>query len=264
MNNKIVLYGGIGNQLFQIIYGMNLIQRGQNVIFDHSLNHFLSRGQEKSEFHERLLAVCSAHQKTRDYRTLCQFMIWAGKQKISKSEEKSFECTEIGNAHFGYYQHLKFIWNLNEANRDLIRSTFFKGTGAKNMAFLHLRFGDYNKRKVRKIMTELDHEYYLQSLRYLQSEGMIESCDIFTNDRARAEIYTRKLADETGINFYFDNSDDILTIWRDMSEYKYAIIANSTFSWWPSFMGEAEIVCTPSKWYKKQRCGLYHDRTVKI
>lgn len=138
---------------------------------------------------------------------------------------------------------------------------------------LHVRRGDYISNEFyRNIVGNVcSYQYYLNSLNYLEKKlGTDLSYYIFSDDIAWVKanfdfLEDRKVVfvqNNTGVNSYIDM--------QLMSNCKYNIIANSTFSWWGAWLNnyEDKIVIAPKMWYNDtERCknnDIVPDDWIKI
>lgn len=138
---------------------------------------------------------------------------------------------------------------------------------------LHVRRGDYISNEFyRNIVGNVcSYQYYLNSLNYLEKKLSTDlSYYIFSDDIAWVKanfdfLEDRKVVfvqNNTGVNSYIDM--------QLMSNCKYNIIANSTFSWWGAWLNnyEDKIVITPKMWYNDpERCknnDIVPDDWIKI
>jgi len=104
---------------------------------------------------------------------------------------------------------------------------------------IHVRHSDYYD--LSGIYSIPTIEYYKNALSYLSKDLKVL---VFSDDLKWCE------ENFIGERFKFVNEIDYISIYI-MSKMKYHIIANSSFSWWGSWMSEHndKIVITPAKWF---------------
>lgn len=114
---------------------------------------------------------------------------------------------------------------------------------------IHVRRGDYVKNpKTRAFHGYCSINFYLESVEKLISEfNSIKSIQIFSDSVEFAEklrISLQTFSKEISVN----NRDDSLLALRDLSNSKFLIGSNSTFSWWAHALGSHQLSYFPSKW----------------
>lgn len=125
---------------------------------------------------------------------------------------------------------------------------------SENSVFMHVRRGDYLKSDFVDLSST---NYYKNALTYLEN-----------NQSQSLHIYV--ISDEpdyckthfdflNGLNVtYIAGNQDYEDLFL-MSKCKYAIIANSSFSWWGAYLSKAYIVCAP-----KARLKSKEDRPYDV
>lgn len=139
----------------------------------------------------------------------------------------------------GYFGSEKYFGHHKE---EIIR--LFKPPMARlnNHTSLHVRRGDYLK--FTNVFYCLDAEYYQKALRYIDSKVIF----MVSDDPAWC---TDNIKDNRAILFKSQND------WEDLflqATCDHNIIANSTFSWWGSYLNENpdKIVIAPKKWHVEE------------
>ena len=240
------LVGGLGNQLFGLALGRFLeTQHDSSVIYvgaianRHNSNHGVSVAGLKV-----FGRVHSEVQST----TLLRSKFILSEHFFSKSISRSSDLLTLNSNNLprflrGYFQWLKpaeFLRDRNlleispdEQTSRRIQEYRSHSPYEQNFAFLHMRFGDYNLNNALQIDREGYYRKACNALSDLERGGL--EVDVFTDDVESAEsllsVIRQKIA---RISFIIHDPRrlppvDTLLI---MSEFKHAIIANSTFSWW--------------------------------
>jgi hypothetical protein len=121
---------------------------------------------------------------------------------------------------------------------------------------LHVRWGDIYDRKtngghkgVENYHPVMTLQYYENALNYVLNETKIDEILVFTDNTDTKEFIEGKF-EKFGVKVvYFDYSDDFINDFISQSLCNHFIIANSTFSWWSSFLskGDDKIVCCPKE-----------------
>jgi len=115
---------------------------------------------------------------------------------------------------------------------------------------VHVRRGDYLNPEVQKVHGILGHEYYERALNLVESRHGVRPIKVFSDDiqAARQLIKGRQRT----IEFVKPPNDshplESLVL---LSQGSSIITANSSFSWWAAWLGQADgrTVVVPEKWY---------------
>lgn len=245
------LMGGLGNQLFQYALGRNLAQRNNDEL-----------KLDISYFEDNAL---------RKYR-LGNFQIkedFATTDEVTKTE-KIFEpdlsfhgdiLQRLGDIHLiGYWQSEKYFRSIGDLIRlefvlkneiSLESRTILNQITNFPAVAIHVRRGDYVTNQVTNAYLGLcSLDYYAQAVKKLKKSFANLRFFIFTDDPNWV----------ASVPFFQDLSPTIVVNnlekeWEDlylMSQCKYFVIANSSFSWWGAWLSpqKNKVVYAPSKWFK--------------
>lgn len=163
----------------------------------------------------------------------------------------------------GYFQSWKFFEGYFEEVRnslkfsdELIEKSASRMSKDTVKLCVHIRWGDVYDRKVggghkgiENFHPVMTLDYYENAINHILSERKIDEIVVFTDNTDTKEFIEGKF-EKFGINVvYFDYSDDFITDFICQSLCDHFIIANSTFSWWSSFLGgkDDKIVCCPQE-----------------
>jgi hypothetical protein len=251
------LMGGLGNQLFQIATTTALALRNNDTAcFDIDGHRIGLQGRNASEY------------LTNVYSKLLN-------KKIESSDvfnENGFDYKEIEYKEnlklVGYFQSEKYfsdykkeINELFQPNED-IKTYILQKYGNildKNTCSIHIRHGDY-------LMFPNHHppcsvNYYNKAMEYFDNTLFL----IFSDDINWCKTIFK------GDNFIFiENELDYIDLYI-MSMCKNNIMANSSFSWWGSWLNnnENKKIIVPSKWFgiaysDMKTDDLYTNKMIKI
>jgi hypothetical protein len=249
--------GGLGNQLFQIAATTALAMRNNDTAcFDIDGHRIGLQGRNASEY------------LTNVYSKLLN-------KKIESSNvfnENGFDYREIEYKEnlkiVGYFQSEKYfsdykkeINELFQPNED-IKTYILQKYGNildKNTCSIHIRHGDY-------LMFPNHHppcsiNYYNKAMEYFDNTLFL----IFSDDINWCKTIFK------GDNFIFiENELDYIDLYI-MSMCKNNIMANSSFSWWGSWLNnnENKKIIVPSKWFgiaysNMKTDDLYTNKMIKI
>ena len=253
------LMGGLGNQLFQIATTTALALRNNDTTFFDIDNHKVSL-QGKNAFNYK----SNLYQKLNNCVVNDIEFIF---------NEKGFQYSEIPYKNnlkiVGYFQSEKYfidykneILELFEPNIDVLTYINNKyGNILKNKTCsLHVRHGDYLN--LSDSHPPLQLKYYEDAIKYFDNNTLFL---VFSDDINWCKTVFK------GDNFLFiENEEDYIDLYL-MSLCENNIIANSSFSWWGSWLNKNEDkkVIAPSKWFgltnnHLKTDDIYTDKMIKI
>ncbi|MCO5230107.1 MAG: alpha-1,2-fucosyltransferase [Chitinophagales bacterium] len=275
---KVLLRGGLGNQMFQYAFGRALaIQNQSQLVLDTSyldsklplkkwatpmkyeLGVFNIDAQLKTNFFQSpfLYPFAKAEYIIKDflnqkrYEVLIEEGINFNADYLLKKGDLYVKGHFMSEKYFEAYSPI--------IRKELCFSQEFKGKDKElglhiaetNSVSIHIRRGDYLsiQKNVEKFH-HLDLDYYYKSIAYISERISSPVFFIFSDD-------IKWVKSNLKIDFpcvYIDNEKD-----RDayldmhlMSLCKNQIIANSSFSWWAAWLNsqKSKIVIRPNKWLK--------------
>lgn len=184
------------------------------------------------------------------------------------------------NAYFdGYWFSLQYFKDLDSTIRaEFSLQTPLSPTNAnlkahilntQDSVFLHIRRGDYLQYS-EHYASLCEGKYYEGAIRLIKSKLTKPHIFIFSNDIAWCEReFLGILNDECkeGVEFEFmtnNGEDSAVQEMELMRSCQNAIIANSTFSWWASYLIEhpRKIVVMPNRYHKDSTPITYNKDTV--
>lgn len=269
------LQGGLGNQMFQYACARNLISKNQKVYLDLNFinNHivsssvFTARNYELNIFENCQTRILNSSKrkmffdKRLRYRIIRRLFL-KNIQFVNQLENEYINIdTKSKNIYLnGYFQSEKYFIK----KRNLIINDFsFPTLDAINKQLLdqisndinsvsiHVRRGDYLKKKVTEYHGCLPLSYYISSVNDLSNKFDDLKFYIFSDDKDFIES-----------SFGFIKNKIIVSgntgkhSWKDMclmTYCKHHIIANSSFSWWGAWLSETDgITFAPRNWFNPQ------------
>ena len=233
------LQGGLGNQLFQISAAISLaLENDDDAIFSFK-NHDLPKQGRKCEnysknifrnlnFSDNLFIKRRYHEPFYHYKEI---------------EPKSNMCL------IGYFQSEKYfskyanvireVFSIDEDSLKIIKEKYGEIL-KKEPISIHVRRGDYIKYK--DFHPPCSLEYYKKAIKQFPENSTFL---VFSDDIEWCK------QNFLGENFWFvDGNEDYIDLYL-MFLCKNAIIANSSFSWWGAWLGKADKVIAPNKWFGK-------------
>ncbi len=274
---KIVnILGGLGNQMFEYAMYLALKEAHPKEIIRVCTRSFRGYGLHNGLEIQRLFGVelpeasmwelCKVAYPFFNYKTWQVMSHWLHKRKsmtegYTTVEYKPEELTRNDSVFYdGYWQNENNFKHI----RCLILNTFsfpvFTDERNKLLAgkinsrisvSIHIRRGDYLKEPIWCVCTP---EYYLKGIDYLKEKEKIDLLCVFSDDIPWCKENLGSLAGDMEIEYVDWNKGD--QSFRDMQLMTYCkhnIIANSSFSWWGSWLGkrEGKMVIAPSIWCNK-------------
>jgi len=293
--NKVMIYGGLGNQMFQYALNVALNQKGNKSTI--SLSTFFYNFHHKNGFDLNNAFKLNLPFSIKFYYFLLRFgrifyqnnisakilerFITQYQKKTNHIYKEKEEFIYDGNVFkqdssllIGTWQAEEYFKDIREAvlkefvfnqPKDSINKKLTKEIQNCNSVSIHVRRGDYfsadwaNTHAVLK-----DENYYINSINYLNSKIENAHYYIFSDDISWVKQnlkFKRCTFIEHNTNKY-SYIDMYL-----MSLCRHNIIANSTFSWWGAWLNKNpnKIVVTPKQWLIDKSCeGIFPPSWIKI
>jgi Glycosyl transferase family 11 len=263
------LYGGLGNQLFQIFTVIALsLKSGHEFYFEYKEDSLL----KQSSLLTSLLPFCKS---TEECRALEQYL---HVHHIREPESHQYDAhcfdkvfTSFNHEHLfileGYFQSYLYFQNefdtivqMLTMENDFIHqwSTIFSDIIMSEGVAIHFRLGDYKHLQNTHII--LPCNYYRNALQYISGKTtllrVVYVCQ--QEDQEIVESYyiprlSQCFPQCTWISIYdigIDKDEEQLLY---MSLMKFLVIANSTFSLWAAYLNNInndKCICYPSTWIK--------------
>ncbi len=274
------LWGGIGNQLFQFVFGQYLKYR-HNIEVQYDINSYCSVDKlRKPEL--------DALDVTIKYDNSCLFSRYRGvKERVLRwayqlipqhhfiNEGRVLpETFEKGHTYFmygywqkgDYYKWLKenvadFGIRLKEMPVELL--TIAKTIEAsKESVSIHVRRGDYFQPRFEKIYGVCDKNYFEKALSVVNERKGNVRVFLFSDDLEWVKNNIDLPADTVYVPNYTISQLAYILL---MSMCKHHIISNSSFSWWGAVLSEQNgIVIAPSRWTLTSDSTIALNEWIKI
>jgi len=238
---SIRLVGGIGNQLFQYCFAKSYsIKKKYHFTMDTSL----------LRKNPRVYSL--------NYFKISEPLVQNNKWKIY-DEEFPYFYNEALNRDFcnkqicGFWQSEKYFkenWDIISKNLTFKESVKYNFNLNRNKSvFIHFRRSDYLDENNSKFLCN-NLNYYNRALEYIMTYINDPILYIFSDDIQWVKENFKNKCEKMFVSELLNN--DILEL-KVMSDCKYAIIANSTFSWWGAYLGNEKIVAAPAVWNTNNR-----------
>ena len=280
-----LIYGGLGNQLFQLAYGESLKIAHNNVNIKYIDLTKYAKTKRKWEL---------------GFLNIKPFNI--SKREIYSIFFKRFINSKVNkfNSNFLYFgiineKQNKYIQNYLEKNRNFILDGYWQSEkyfndnkfyiktflNSKNKNFstknrdsknqkvaVHIRLGDYNNTfEGKKNHLVCNFEWYKNAIIYLKGLNKDLKFTVFSDDKELVKNEFRNFK-----NLEIKNSDYSNSAYKDlfeMTKYDHFIISNSSYSWWASYLGEKENskIIAPKYWlknFKTKEFPLYRENWILL
>jgi len=288
MATRVVLAGGLGNQLFQLAAGL-AVSHGQEVSLNYTLanprltkdglpdisNFVLPEGVKLEENNKegtlikKIVGFCireSAINRSGSWVSILSFIATFAISILSRSFQWVKINAGIGldenvkkfprnSLLIGYYQ--TFEWaNKPEVQFRLeeilnqTRSKFLRDTETVRPSLaVHIRLGDYKLENSFGIPSE---KYFRKGIEYFKTREPNINLRIFSDEPR--DIYSRiSFLPQEKVEIYNDNLQSPVEVLLAMSESDFLVISNSTFSWWSAYFAgfrNASVVA-PEPWFQR-------------
>ena len=258
-----VLYGGLGNQLFQIAAGFAHSKRMKTdyaLNYEFSLNKkFVGQGNSPEKYKDNFFS--NIPETDKEQKSFLPYI------------QPDFRYKQIPVSKnlilHGYFQSEKFFENFHKEIKELFFfSPKLKNKIKKKMTFstkkkigVHIRRGDYKLKKNRLVHPLIDANYYLKAMNLFGSDNV--DFIIFSDD-------FDSVVNEFDIsNFKNLNNKNELEDLYSLSQCDGIIMSNSSFAWWGAWLGKDKYkVISPSIWFNSNgphvTTDLYKDEWLRI
>lgn len=294
--------GGLGNQMFQIAFALAISMESNEEIFvdissyrkykirEFSLSHLniassinISDALPLSKFQKQkyILFQKSYHIYQKVMKSLTNidkygefpYRVLAKKGLLYNFDRYYYPTIELTNKTkniYGYFQsekyfekykhsiiqQLKVNTKVTESERHLLNEI-----QSCNAVGISIRIGDDYLRS--KSLNVCDENYYYNAVNHIMSKV----------DNPQLYIFSDSI-DKVKKTFKFDHKVNYIDGYKDYQSLrllyncKHFVIANSSFSWWGSYLSEnpEKIIVAPKKWYTDTKINpdIYHDNMILI
>ena len=293
---KIVLWGGIGNQLFQFSYLHNYARHDARLDYDSSLvkerdniigllelcdlaDRPLVSGKFPGKFVFRALRIL------RKFKVVKMNGLVPVHSQMELHEKTEFIFNNVRKLSLfesvpirGFFQHWRYVDNVWDQisqeiqeflNRIELGNEISERMSGETIA-LHVRGGDYLIQSIVDIYGELSTKYYTDSITLARLKVSDRAqIIVVTND---SDFAKKLLGDEIFSCSYIIDTERY-SAWQSfkiMAQSNVLITANSTFSWWAGFLSSKNggTVITPEPWFtsniKKKEIALSYPAFIKV
>lgn len=270
----IELAGGLGNQMFQYAFFLQMQHLGYPCKFYFDQSQFIHNGPEIDRVFDLHLPMATDEELDRvlgrNKNILSRIALKLGKQvSISYWEhDKGYRYKpelfiQVRPVYLqGCWLSALYFRDIEAQVRKAFRFHEINDAENKEVAELikhstcsvavHARFGDYLSSATH---LNLDYRDYLKKAIHRLPVTVSRDFFIFSDDLQKAKSVLNNLETLNG-TIHFVSGNDGSQSWKDMalmSHCHYQIIANSTFSWWAAWLNDhpGKTVVAPKDWFTK-------------
>lgn len=244
-----IIKGGIGNQLFQIAFGLRL-SRKHNLGITFDVGSYTSYTYKHVSILERIFnelpifsqsLIETSSIRVFNEEVMDQFKHWIEGNQIDFGAETTHILLN------GYWQDNSLI---EDKDARFIRDRLIASltpsqkklaheiSSTKNSTSVHFRRHDYKHHGI------VNENYYLQTINWLKNiKGPLEIM-VFSDE----PNYVAYLLQNIGIDATLINSGDDVADLALMMHCENHIIANSSYSWWGAKLSKQSTVIAPLDW----------------
>lgn len=262
------IHGGLGNQLFQVSAGISIAHKNNmncfivnSSILKNTFTHIddntylldtIFLNFNKIDLNHINLSCVTQYKEAED-----ECFIY--NPSITFSEDVFLN---------GYFQNEKYFLNIKQTflpwlKENEVYTNFVNSVNInllKNSYFIHVRRGDYLKLDLYTIDAD---KYYKLAIQHILSVTPDAHFFIVSDDIK----YCQGFAGFNKIQKTFIDLPALETLYLMSLCGKGGICANSTFSWWGSYLNENpdKVVVFPDKWIKKPwKNDIYYENSIKV
>lgn len=279
MDKFVRIYGGLGNQIFQYLYGQYLVEvTGSNVYYYYGVTK--SNRAQKRNFELPLLFPDIEVRKhwvislITKYRSVEYVFRKTGLLRnffgvVFEHNGNGYNSHVIGKGKFfiGYWQNIDRL----TAQLDTIRNGVWRSrmnsllydencvNNYEDSVALHVRRGDYLK--LSNIYHQVTREYYIRALAFLSKNHVIGRVLVFSDDLD----WCRENLDLGSFNVEYIDQGSIIGDFVAISNCRHKVIANSTFSLLAALLSSnMGLIIAPKFWAKSSHDILLPNEIIRI
>jgi len=264
--------GGLGNQLFQYAFAKRIaIERSEQLYFDlryltSNVYSFIPRDFKLERLASYKMIDDSAEKNYRDFygtkNAICLTDDFPKKDISSLINNSSIKAILLDGYFQDEFYFAPYLDLIRSEIKTLLKSYYPNGqlssrliNSERETVSIHLRRTDYMQPITKSVHGICEIDYYVKALGILNSKLSNPYYYLFSDDTQEAQrLFENLLKEKTNISAIVQQApskEDDLVEMAMMSTCKNFIIANSSFSWWGSYLSDAKskLVIAPKRWY---------------
>lgn len=259
MANRVLLQGGLGNQLFQVAAGIYLREKlKHDVVFDSTLLTKVPKGVRLRDVEVDWL-LNSNELSEGSLRTLGLVALERYFPKIIlKERDLNHEIlTEVKgdfrilNGYFQNKNYADFSWSfLKEKMLSKLDYCFPRELLGQDYIALHFRGGDYlNNKNTRDSHGVTGFNYFQSALGLIRGQTNLDTLLIVTDTPSHINKNIEEFKD---FEIKIVSSENLYVDLSIISKAKSVVMSNSSFSWWGAFIADKTLsaqIVAPKPWF---------------
>lgn len=259
MVNRVLLQGGLGNQLFQLAAGIYLREKlKQDVVFDSTLLTKVSKSVRLRDVEVDWL-LDSGDLAEGSLKTLSLVALGRYFPKIIlKERDLNHDILtdlkggfRVINGYFQNSNYANFSWSfLKNKMLSKLDDCFPRELRGQDYITLHFRGGDYlNDLHTRDSHGVTGFNYFKSALGIIQSQTNLDNLLIVTDTPSHI---SKNIEEFKGFKTKIISSENLYSDLSIISKAKGVAMSNSSFSWWGAFIADKTLsaqIVAPKPWF---------------
>lgn len=281
-NERVIvkLIGGLGNQMFQYATALSFsMKKSAELLIDKSS----FESYKLHNFSLSNLAISASFANEKQIKEIKKRNLFFKRTNVFKENglnyNKSLFEADVPIYLDGYFQSEKYFKDVRkkvieefQPSNELSNYSNEITSKIKNSEIsisLHIRRGDYLYAKTAQVHGLCSLDYYNKAVEYIKNKNPEKQLSFFIfsddHDWVSENLKLDGEVIQVNGNGVDRNFEDIIL----MSKCEHNIIANSSFSWWGSWLNENEdkLVIAPREWFKTKDLNsedIYCSNWIKI
>lgn len=257
MVRKVLINGGLGNQMFQYAFYLSLKAKGIDCCLDNTLFNYAKTHQGYEL--ERVFGISETARRQSPLHNFIVRILYKYKpQRIVFCDKPYRYCMDAYITKCRYYSGCWIHPSYFVGIEDKVKEVFhFQNIDEKNKHFakeiagfesvsLHIRRGDYLSNPIYAVCNE---DYHRKAINWINDRLEKPIFIVFSDDVEWCKEYLKQFSIEFQMVDWNKGRDSYKDMFL-MSQCKHNIIANSTFSWWGAWLNANmnKVVVAPTLW----------------
>jgi len=272
--------GGLGNQLFQICFGLSLSYEQNNEVLLDLIEYRYHKGRNSRKFHKitiptlrtihssNVLAVYLPKRlsnilgriERKSVRNKVKYGLRVQRESpiiFDKKIEKTSKSYFVGNFVSHKYWEGDPRTYIELMAQSLKLETLYTSPRDEKSIGMHVRRGDYvSDKKTREFHGFCTDEYFLTGITLiLNNDPSIKTVVIATDSYELVTNLVGRIS-KLGLNPILLQKQNELETLAALSSAEYFIGSNSTFSWWAAAFSKAKCIYFPHQWFASDYAGF--------
>jgi hypothetical protein len=252
--NEVIIKGGLGNQLFCLLFAYKILLRNKKVHLNLNNYSFFKRQDREFVLDKLFPEIFDIFGNSNSYLSYVRCLYAKIFERFLKDNKigglsiaKAFSINYWPNCfiHTGYFQKISNS-DLDIKSLELLMSNLKPYLGGSKSQFLaaHIRRGDYLLEK-HSIHGLIDEKYIIRELQFQLSKQSFKGLTIFTDSPELININKYR---DLHSNVVLDKGGNSVDVFKRMLNHKGLVASNSSFSLWAGLLGNIKYFSIPFFW----------------